>query len=71
MFFTYLFSTSTKITKVNLPVFVYRLFHEDFSPILRTNYSRFILVDLLIVVPYNFIIPEGPTAKKKLLYKCQ
>ena len=24
---------STKIVKVNLSVFVYRLFHEDFSPI--------------------------------------
>ena len=71
MFFIYLFSTSTKITEANLPVFVYKLFHDDFSPILGTNYSRFILVDLLIVLPHNFIIPEGPTAIKKLLYKCQ
>ena len=27
----------TKITEVNLSGFVYRLFHEDFSPIIRTN----------------------------------
>ena len=26
----------TKITEVNLSVFVYRLFHDDFSPIVRT-----------------------------------
>ena len=26
-----------KITEVNLSAFVYRLFHEDFSPILGTN----------------------------------
>ena len=31
----------TKITEVNLSVFVYRLFHEDFSPILGTNYRSF------------------------------
>ena len=28
----------TKITEVNLFVFVYRLFHEDFSPILSNFY---------------------------------
>ena len=27
----------TKIAEVNLSVFIYRLFHEDFSSILRTN----------------------------------
>ena len=27
----------TKITEVNLSVFVYRLLHEDFSPIIGTN----------------------------------
>ena len=27
----------TKITEVNLSAFVYRLFHEDFSPIVGTN----------------------------------
>ena len=27
----------TKITKVNYPPFVYRLFHEDFSAIVGTN----------------------------------
>ena len=30
----------TKITEVNLSVFVYRLFHEDFSPILGTNHRE-------------------------------
>ena len=27
----------TKMTEVNLTAFIHRLFHEDFSPILRTN----------------------------------
>ena len=27
----------TKITEVNLSAFVYKLFHEDFSPIIETN----------------------------------
>ena len=35
---TFLCLRITKITKVNLPVFVYRLFHEDFSSIIGTNY---------------------------------
>ena len=30
-------SLYTNITKVNLSVFVYRLFHEDFSPLLRAE----------------------------------
>ena len=29
--------TCTKITEVNLSAFVYRLFHEDFSPIVGSN----------------------------------
>ena len=33
---------STKITEVNLSVFVYRLLHEDFSPIVGTNLFIFI-----------------------------
>ena len=31
-----------KIIEVNLSAFVYRLFHEDFSPISRTNYFSLI-----------------------------
>ena len=30
----------TKVTEVNLSVFVYRLFHEDFSPIIGTNFRH-------------------------------
>ena len=33
----YIHHNNTKITEVNLSVFVYRLFHEDFSPIIGTN----------------------------------
>ena len=32
-----MYSDSTKITEVNLSVFIHRLFHEDVSPIVRTN----------------------------------
>ena len=28
----------TKITEVNLSLFIYRLFHEDFSPIMGINF---------------------------------
>ena len=28
----------TKITEVNLSAFIYRLFHEDFSSLIRTKY---------------------------------
>ena len=31
----------TKITEVNLSAFVYRPFHEDFSPIIGTNLDLF------------------------------
>ena len=31
-------SFKQKITEVNLSVIVYRLFHEDFSPIIGTNF---------------------------------
>ena len=27
----------TKISKLNLSVFIYRLFHEDFSSVIETN----------------------------------
>ena len=30
--------SNTKVTEVNVPVFVYRLFHEDFSPIVGANF---------------------------------
>ena len=32
-----MFSKSTKITEVNVSTLVYRLFHEDFSPIIGTS----------------------------------
>ena len=31
----------TKITEGDLFLFVYRLFHEDFSPIIGTNFTNF------------------------------
>ena len=37
---------NTKVTEVNLSVFVYRLFHEDFSPIVRTNLDLDLGLDL-------------------------
>ena len=32
-------NTYTKITEVNLSAFAYRLFHKDFSSIVRTKFS--------------------------------
>ena len=37
MLYSNVSTSGTKITEVNSSAFVNRLFHEDFSPILRTN----------------------------------
>ena len=37
----------TKITEVDLSAFVYRLFHEDFSPILGKNY---VIINYVIIL---------------------
>ena len=34
----------TKITEVNLSAFAYRLFHEDFSSIVRAQFRDYILL---------------------------
>ena len=36
-----------RINKVNLSAFVYRLFHEDFSPIVETNIQTVYLIQRL------------------------
>ena len=36
-----------KITEVNLFVFIYRLFHEDFSPIIGTNFRPKIYLEFV------------------------
>ena len=38
---------TTKITKVNLSAFAYRLFHEDFSSLVKAKFSPFTLGPLL------------------------
>ena len=35
----------TKITEINLSVFVYRLFHEDFPPIIETYFRQYLFSD--------------------------
>ena len=59
----------TKITEVNLFAFAYRLFHEDFSPILGAIILflvlvRSILEQQIFVVKLGWVIKDGHTDSK-------